>query len=203
MIPAVPDRRHRRLSWRQARLVALDFETTGLAANDEVISFGAVPVDEGRIDLGAAAYREAAPSVPISPRSVTIHELRPRDLAEAPPIADITGDLARQLDGRFLLTWSADVEIAFLRRLFGGSQRRWRRRTIDVVPLAIAADRAAGRTIPSGGYQLGTAATRFGVPLERTHHALDDAFMTAELFLILATRLGDARASALVRLGRA
>jgi len=101
-----------------------------------------------------------------------------------------------------VLAWSADVEIAFLRRLFGGSFRRWRRRTIDVLPLAIAADREANRTVEGGGYQLGAAATRFGVPLERTHHALDDAFMTAELFLILATRLGAPRVSALLRRGR-
>ncbi len=202
MIAAAPERRHRRLPWRQARFVALDFETTGLEANDEVVSFGAVPVDEGRVDLGGADYREAAPSVPISARSVTIHELRPRDLAGAPPLADVAEDLARRLDGRFLLTWSADVEIAFLRRLYGGSHRRWRRRTIDVLPLAIADDREAQRTIEGRGYQLGVAATRFGIPLERTHHALDDAFMTAELFLILATRLGDVRVSKLLRSGR-
>jgi len=193
VIPVQPDRRHRRLRWRQAKLVALDFETTGLEASDEVVSFGAVPIDEGRIDLGEAEYREAAPTVPISRRSVTIHELRPSDLAGAPPIADAAAELARRLDGRFLLAWSADIEIAFLRRLYGGSIRRWRRRTID---------RELHRTVERRGYQLGVAATRFGVPLERTHHALDDAFMTAELFLILATRLGDPRVSALLRRGR-
>jgi len=202
VIPVQPDRRHRRLRWRQAKLVALDFETTGLEASDEVVSFGAVPIDEGRIDLGEAEYREAAPTVPISRRSVTIHELRPSDLAGAPPIADAAAELARRLDGRFLLAWSADIEIAFLRRLYGGSIRRWRRRTIDVLPLAVAADRELHRTVERRGYQLGVAATRFGVPLERTHHALDDAFMTAELFLILATRLGDPRVSALLRRGR-
>ena len=183
-------------------MMSLDFETTGLEANDEVVSFGAVPIDEGRIDLGEAEYREALPNVPISPSSVTIHELRPSDLAGAAPIADVAAELARRLDDRFLLAWSADVEIAFLRRLFGGSIRRWRRRTIDVLPLAIAADREIHRTLEGRAYQLGVAATRFGVPLERTHHALDDAFMTAELFLILATRLGDPRVSALLRRGR-
>jgi len=57
MIPAAPERQHRRRPWRRARLVALDFETTGLEVSDQVVSFGAVPIDEGRIDLGEAVYR--------------------------------------------------------------------------------------------------------------------------------------------------
>ena len=40
-----------------------------------------------------------------------------------------------------------------------------------------------------GYYGLSAAATRFGVPVEQTHHALDDAFMTAELFLVAANAL--------------
>jgi DNA polymerase-3 subunit epsilon len=184
-------------------LVALDFETTGLDRHrDEVVSFGLVPVIEGRIDLSGAVYREVAPAVPPSPRSVTIHYLRPHDLAGAPTMSEVRHELHERLAGRFILAWSAEVEIAFLRRTFGGTDRWWQRRTIDVLRLAIAADRERG---PKGStnYQLGAVAARFGLPVERTHHALDDAFMTAELFLVMAgMRGGDCRVRTFLRASR-
>jgi hypothetical protein len=100
--------------------------------------------------------------------------------------------------------WVAEIEVAFLSRVLGGTRRAWARRTIDVKRLAEAVDR---RTDPSSdhGYALATVARRYGLPVERAHHAFDDALMTAELFLVLATRLaaqGDGTIARLRRLGR-
>ena len=173
--------------------MALDFETTGLdLRRDEVISFGCVPVSGGRVDLAGARYREVAPTVPPSPRSVTVHHLRVQDLAEAPAMADVTGELRASLDGRHVLAWAAGVERAFLRRTFGGSVRRWRRRTIDVLRLTMAFDQQRGVS-PDERLTLEATARRFGIPVEETHHALDDAFMTAELFLVLTAKLSGDR----------
>ena len=78
--PAPPPRSSRRLHWRDAEFAALDFETTGLdLRRDAVVSFGLVPVRQGRIDLSEAIYQEVAPEVPLSHRSITIHHLRPID----------------------------------------------------------------------------------------------------------------------------
>jgi len=187
--------------------VALDFETTGLdLRKDAVVSFGLVPVRAGRIVLEDAVYREVAPEVPPSPTSITIHELRPIDLASAPPLREVRPELAEALRGRFVLAWVAEVEVAFLARVFGTSRRRWARRTIDVKRLAEAEDRLRGVS-PDRRSTLAAAARRFGVPVERTHHAFDDALMTAELFLVLATRLaargaGGGTVAGLLREGR-
>jgi DNA polymerase III subunit epsilon len=96
--------------------------------------------------------------------------------------------LCSTLHDRFLLTWSAGVEIGFLSGLYGGSHRWWRRRTVDVMRLAIALERA-DRAGPHGDYQLASVAARYGVPVESPHHALGDALMTAELFMVMATKL--------------
>jgi DNA polymerase-3 subunit epsilon len=185
--------------------VALDFETTGLdPRSDDVISFGLVPVSGGRIDLSGARYQEVAPRVEPRHSSIRVHHLRTQDLATAPPMAQVASAFREGLAGRFILAWAAGVEIAFLRRVFGGFDRTWRSRTIDVRTLIMSLEReSAGQTDEPGRYALGSAARRFGVPVEQTHHALDDAFMTAELFLIAATRLsapGDVSIRELLRL---
>ena len=189
--PNAPERRSRRGDWRRAELVALDFETTGLDLDrDEVISFGLIPILGGRIDLSGQLYQEVAPGVEPSRSSIPIHHLRAQDLATAPAMQDVADAFRGALSGRFILAWAAEVEIAFLRKVFGGGRRAWRRRTIDVRTLIMAVERPssdAGRG--PGYYALSAAATRFGVPVEQTHHALDDAFMTAELFLVAANAL--------------
>lgn len=189
--PNAPERRSRRGDWRSAELVALDFETTGLDLDrDEVISFGLIPVLGGRIDLSGQLYQEVAPGVEPSRSSIPIHHLRAQDLATAPAMQEVADALRGALSGRFILAWAAEVEIAFLRKVFGGGRRAWRRRTIDVRTLIMAVERPSGDAGRwPGYYALSAAATRFGVPVEQTHHALDDAFMTAELFLVAANAL--------------
>jgi len=198
--PHAPRRRSRRAGWRAAELVALDFETTGLDLDrDEVISFGLIPILGGRIDLSGQVYEEVAPGVDPSRSSIPIHHLRAQDLATAPAMHEVIDVLRGGLGGRFILAWAAGVEIAFLRKVFGGGSRTWRRRTIDVRTLIMAVERRQGDgPRRPGDYALAAAAGRFGVPVEQAHHALDDAFMTAELFLVAANAL-EARGSSSIR----
>jgi DNA polymerase-3 subunit epsilon len=203
--PNAPRRGSAREPWRSGEFVALDFELTGLdLARDEIISFGAVPVSGGRVMLGDALYREVKPVVQPSTGSIKVHGLRSRDLENAPALPVVAHELSSALAGRYLLTWVADVEIGFLRAVFGKPAWWWRRRTIDVVDLvrAHARDQRAPSSVRAG---LSATAERYGVPQEDPHHALNDALMTAELFLVLATKLtGPRRKSVrdLVRISR-
>jgi DNA polymerase-3 subunit epsilon len=171
-------------------MVALDFETTGLDPDeDHVIAYGAVPIERGRVLVGAARSQLIRPPTPPSPTSQTIHLLRAVDLAEAPETRQAAAGLRDALAGRFLVTWFADVEIAFLRRLFGGSVASWRRRVIDVRDMTIVVDGSPPGARRARGYALTQTADRFGVPVSDPHDALDDALVTAQLFLVLAGRL--------------
>lgn len=171
-------------------LAALDFETTGLdLRRDAVISFGLVPVSRGRIDLTRAVYQEVAPAAPLTPQSIRVHHLRPVDLAGAPPMVDVAERLRAGVEGRFLLTWSAEIEATFLAKTFGGRVRGWLARTVDVLRLAVLADRIEGRSLPHESYSLADTVARAGLPVEETHDALNDALMTAEMFLVAAARL--------------
>jgi DNA polymerase-3 subunit epsilon len=185
--PPAPDRRSRRAPWRSIELVALDFEATGLDfERDTVISFGTVPILEGRIDIGACHYQLVDPGeVESSRASIVVHGIRPSDLLGAPSLRSAKDSLAAQIAGRFLVTWWAPVEAAFLNKLFGGGIRSWLRRIVDVRDLMIALE---GTQI--GHLTLTQAAERHGVPVADPHQALDDALVTAQLFLVMAAKLG-------------
>jgi DNA polymerase-3 subunit epsilon len=184
--PRRPPRRAARGSWRDASFASLDFETTGLDyRRDEVVSFGVAPVAGGRVALAGAVHQLVSPVVSVSSASVRIHQLLPSDLAGAPELAEARRALAGALEGRFVVAWFADLEIAFLARIFGTSRRSWRRRAVDVRRLAIAAESLPG----DSRLTLSGAARRFGVPVASPHDALDDALVAAQVFLVLAGRL--------------
>jgi DNA polymerase-3 subunit epsilon len=186
--PAPPPRRLRRRDWREVELASLDFETTGLdRRRDAIVSFGVVPVRRGRVVLGDAVHQLVAPDVPPSPSSMKVHQLLPEDLADAPSLEVARRSLRSALERRFVLAWFAEVEIAFLQRIFGGWHRSWVSRTIDVRRLVI---RLEG-TEPDVRETLSSTANRYGVPVASPHDALDDALVTAQLFLIVASRLAE------------
>lgn len=205
-LPASPGRAPAAVGWREGEYAALDFETTGLDyARDVVVSFGVVPVRGGRAIVGDSAHELVRPAVAPSPRSQTVHLLRPQDLADAPPIEVAREHLRSLLARRYVLAWFAEVEVRFLDRIFGGGVRTWRRRTIDVRNLAIAAEGKPTSLRAEPGFALGTVARRYGVPVANPHEAYDDALVTAQLFLVLVSKLPDLAAPTvreLLQLGR-
>jgi DNA polymerase-3 subunit epsilon len=164
----------------------LDFEATGLdLARDHVISYGFLPVDGGRIRLEGALYRVVRPPIPVTAESIRVHGLTPGDLTEGPRLVDVADELVHALERRTLVAHAAWIELGFLGRLFRQLGRRPPRRAIDVLDLA-ARDREYG---PLPSPRLADLAGRYGIPVARTHHAFADCLTTAQLFLVLATRL--------------
>jgi DNA polymerase-3 subunit epsilon len=185
--PPGPPRRQRRMPWRAVDLASLDFEATGLNfERDRIISLGVVPIEGGRIDVGRAVYELVDPGdVALTGETVTIHGLRPIDVQGASSADAARETLRRALAGRFLITWYATVEASFLAKLFGTRPTRWLRRSIDVRRLVVGLLGAEAARLT-----LEQAAARFDVPVASPHHALDDALVTAQLFLMTASKLG-------------
>jgi DNA polymerase III subunit epsilon len=182
--PTAPAGFLRARPWSAVDLVSLDFEATGLdLTRDTIISFGAVPIRSKMIDVGECRYQLVDPGdVELSPASITVHGLRPVDLDGAPSVDAAREALSDAIGGRFIVVWYAAVETAFLAKLLGGSSRSWRKRIVDTRDMLALVE-------PGTSYTLSEAADRYGVPVASPHHALDDALVTAQLFLVLASRL--------------
>jgi DNA polymerase-3 subunit epsilon len=177
-----------RTAWRDAEFCVLDVETTGLdLGRDEIVSYGAALVVGGRIPCGRVVYREVRPGRPVSVGALTVHGLRTEDLAQAPAVGELLDELVELLTGRVLVAHAAWIERAFLDRALRPRRHRVGRAVVDTAAL-LRACRLAGsgtRVEPA----LEAAARGLGLPVHTPHHALGDAFTTAELFLVLATRL--------------
>lgn len=174
--------------WRRAEFCVLDLETTGLSlGRDEIVSYGAAIVAHARIPCGRLVYRQVRPRLPISVPSMTVHGLRAVDLADAPPLDEVLDELIGLLSGRVLVAHAAWVEQAFLNRALRGRRVRLGRAVVDTAALI----RACGLADSSIGGEpdIEKVSARLGLPVHTPHHALGDAFTTAQLFLALATRL--------------
>lgn len=174
--------------WRQAELVVVDLETTGLhLRRDDIVSYGAVLVRHGRMLVGSQLYGLVRPRREPSRASITVHGLRAVDLADAPPLADCVGRLAELLDGRVLVAHAAWVEQAFLTRAFAEHGIRLEGPIIDTAALAREARVALAGA--EGEPSLERLARGLDLPVHTPHHALGDALTTAGIFLALAGRL--------------
>ncbi|MGW4335120.1 3'-5' exonuclease [Rhodococcus koreensis] len=177
-----------RKPWRQSEYLVVDLETTGLdLKKDTIVSYGAVVIRDGRVITAESVYDLVRPRSAMSPEAIAVHTLRPADVADAPPPDAAVHTLAALMTDRVVVAHSAWVEQAFLTRAFRDAGIRFRVPLIDTAALA----RACG-TAPAG--QRGDAglewlATALGLPVVDPHHALGDAVTTAQVFLVLASRL--------------
>ena len=176
-------------SWRAARFIAVDVETTGLdPRHDEVISFAAVPVERARIVAERAVAGLVRPERSPPPRTIEIHGLRAADLVGAPPAPEALRPLAAALRGRIPVAHSAWVERAFLAPRLRSAGARLPRRMVDTALLwrLLCIDRGEG---DPGTTSLSDVASALGLPVHRRHEAEGDALTTAQAFLALATHL--------------
>lgn len=174
--------------WREASWCAIDLELTGLnPRHDEIIAIGAVPIEEGRVLLGQAAYTLVRTTRRSERDAVLLHKLRVPDLADAPSVDQATELVLEMLSGRAPVFHTAAVERGFLGPLLRSHGVR----------LPPAADtEALGRLLlrhreglAPARLPLGRLASMLGLPPEPQHHALGDALTTAAAFIALAGRL--------------
>jgi DNA polymerase III subunit epsilon len=179
----------RRSPWRRARFVVVDLETTGLnPQRDEIVSFAALPIEQGRVLTGAAVRGLVRPRTPPPGSSVEIHGLRAADLAAAPPPAEALALLAAAIKGRTPVAHAAWVERAFLDAPLRALGSRLPRRVVDTALLWRLLCILRGDGDP-GWCALSAVAQGLGLPADHPHVAESDALTTAQAFLAMATHL--------------
>lgn len=184
----------RRMAWRSAGYCAVDLELGGLdPRRDEIVSFGAVPIEEGRVRLGESVSGRVRPRRAMDEASIRVHGLRAVDLREAPELQDALDPLLAALAGRIPVVHFAEVERGFLRRAFRLLGVRIRAQMVDTSVLGALwlaeRDGTAPRRLP-----LAELAAALHLPSHRPHDAAGDSLTTAQVFLALATHLSAGRA---------
>ena len=185
---AAAGRPARTTPWREAEWCAVDLELTGLDPDaDHVIAVGAVPVVQGRVQLGGARYSLVATTRRSEPEAVVTHKLRTADLQDAAHVDEAIDLLLDALRGRVPVFHSAAVERAFLTPLL--RRRRLRMPSAaDTEMLGRLWLRGRDGVAPAG-ISLARLARILGQHTEPPHHALGDAVTTAQAFISLASHL--------------
>ena len=175
---------------REVPLLALDFETTGLDADqNSIVSIGLVPFTLEGIQLGKAWHQVVRPHEPLEQTSITIHGITHSDIDEAPDLSEVLDTLFEHLNGRIPVVHYRNIERPFLNKAL-----QWRLKEELRFPvldtMAIEAhlhpDRNPGRLQRLMGkrpisIRLADSRVRYGLPHYAGHNALIDAIATAEL----------------------
>ncbi|RDL44819.1 3'-5' exonuclease [Marinomonas piezotolerans] len=175
-----------RIPLRDAPMVALDIETTGLDPNgDDIISIGLVEFSLDRIPLNAAQYWLAKPHGPLTAESVTIHEITHDEIKDAPRLSSFLDEVLTAIAGKIVVVHCAAIERPFLNQ---AAEKLYGEPLIFPIidTMALEAEiihkpwwKRFGRQ-PS--IRLDSCRQRYHLPRYRAHQALIDAISCAELF---------------------
>jgi DNA polymerase-3 subunit epsilon len=178
-----------RTPWRQASFCAIDLELTGLdPSRDEIVSFAAVPIEDGRVQLGASVHGRVRPTGAIGEAAIRVHGLRYADLADAPALEEALDPLLATMAGRVPVVHVAAIERGFLAPALRRNGLRLHRAMVDTSVLGRLwlheRDGHGPRRLP-----LGELASALRLPIHHPHDALGDALTTAQAFIALASHL--------------
>lgn len=170
---------------REQRLVVLDLETTGLnTQRDQVLSIGAVVIEDGAIDLGCQYASTLQQDHKVS-ESILIHGLAPSTIAAGLQPCEALLDFMKFLGDSPVLGFHAPFDQRMLARALKQSLGyTLRHHFIDLAELApiLCPQAQVGR----GG--LDDWISHFGLQVLQRHSASADALVTAELALILFSK---------------
>ncbi len=172
---------------RAQRFVVLDTELTSLdKRTNRVLSIGAVAMQGGRILLGNDFYREINPGVPVSHDTVLVHGLRPADVQQAEPPGRVLEALREFTSGAVIVGHFVALDVGALQKELGGTGQQLSNPAVCTARVQQWIARN-GRLREDAGHHderldLATLAAEYGLRVQQMHHALADAFLTAQLW---------------------
>jgi len=167
-------------------IVVFDCETTGLKPKvDDIISIGAVKIKGNKILTNEAIHIFVKQKKQISHESITIHQIRHCDLDEAIDIEEAMKIFLHYIGSRKLAGYYLEFDVAmidkYIKPMFGITLPNKKEEVS-----AIYYDKKIA-TIPQGHIDLrfDTILNELNLPSLQAHDALNDAVMTAMMYLKL------------------
>lgn len=175
----------------EIEFVALDFETTGLDANENsIISIGLVPFTLNKIRCKDSKHWYIRPQDKLEENTVVIHGITHSDLSDAPTLNAVLDDFLSELAGKVVVVHYRNIERQFLDKnlqdLIGEGIMF---PVIDTMQIEADIRESEKWSIKnffkrssSISLRLANSRERYNLPTYTAHHALVDAIATAELF---------------------
>ena len=187
-------------SLRQQRFVVLDLETSGLnMRRDQVLSIGAVVIDNGAIDLSQQFECTLQRDGHQASASTLIHGIAPSEVARGVDPAEALLDFMEFVGSSPLLAFHAEFDQRMLARaLKQHLGYRLQHNFFDVAEIAPLL--CPQSRIRQGGLDEWVA--EFGLQVHQRHNASADALVTAELALMLFSKARRQGIDSLVELER-
>ncbi|MCW9060052.1 MAG: 3'-5' exonuclease [Gammaproteobacteria bacterium] len=172
------------------RLMALDFETTGMdAGKHAIISIGMVPFDLRRIQPALGHYWVVKPPLPLTEESIAFHRITHSEVEHAPALDTVLDDILGKLAGHLAVVHYRNIERPFLDAAvmtLRGEHCLFP--LIDTMTLEARRERHGGLQrakiflgFKPPSIRLADSHARYGLPAYSSHHAKVDAMATAEL----------------------
>jgi len=170
----------------QARLVVLDLETTGPDLNrDRIITIGAACVAARALQHGQAFERTLRQSAPSADSNILVHLIGGQEQLAGVEPAGALRELLAFIGSSLVVAFRAEFDETVLRR----ELRHWLRRAprprfVDLALLLPACYPGTDNDT------LDDWARQFGLDPPVRHHALADAYVTAQMLLPVLERAG-------------
>ena len=166
--------------------VVFDTETTGLNPKvDEILSIGAVRVKGNKILTSQTFEAFVKNEKEISKKSIEVHKIRPCDLENARSANEVMIDFLHFIEGRVLVGYYLEFDIAMINKYISPLLGiKLPNKTIEISELYYDAQI---ERIPNGNIDLrfDTMLTKYKIPKMGLHNAVNDAVMSAMIFLKL------------------
>ena len=167
--------------------VSIDCETTGLSiAKDDIITIAAVRIKGDRI-LASEAFEVAVrPEARIAPEAMKVHRLREADVEHEKPIRNILRDFLYFIGSRPLVGYYLEFDVKMLdKHILPFIRIGLPNKLIEVSEMYY--ERKYGNAPPGSTIDLRFTSILkdLGLPNLGQHNALNDALMTAMIYVIL------------------
>ncbi|MGD6854863.1 exonuclease domain-containing protein [Bacillus infantis] len=168
--------------------IVMDIETTGFFPDqgDEIISIGAVKIENGIINEDKKFYSLIRYEKTLSPQIEQLTGIRGSQLKEAPPLPEVLIDFFKFCEARTIIAHHARHEKSFLQNAsWKHFKAPLKHRIIDTSFLYRIAE-------PELNLQrLEDLCSHNGIPVMERHHALEDARLAAELWCCYISKVRD------------
>ncbi len=168
--------------------IVFDTETTGLnPKEDEILSIGAVKIKDNKILTSQTFEIYLKNTTEISSKSIEIHGIRPCDLENAKDVDEGIKDFLKFIGSRPLIGYYLEFDVAMINKYITPMLGiKLPNKMIEVSEIYF--DKTIS-LIPQGNIDLrfDTILKKYDIPNMGLHNAVNDAIMTAMIYLKLTT----------------